>query len=85
MTAGERANRAAMETPQHRARRKLFKNWNLANVFLLLGNISHWLKEAGISDLFAIGTVFLVPIGLLYMGAALYWTSKHLYLTWKEE
>lgn len=85
MTAEERASRAARDTPLKNARRQLYTTASVGNVLLLLGNLSHWLKEAGVSGLFAIGTVFFVPFGLLYLLAAGYWLLRFTYLTWKEE
>ena len=85
MTAEERASRAARDTPLKKSRRQLYTNASIGNVLLMLGNISHWLKEAGVHDAFAVGTVFFVPFGLLYMLAAGYWLLRFTYLTWKEE
>lgn len=85
MTAEERGNRAARDTPLKKSRRQLYVNATWGNLFLMLGNSSHWLKEAGVHDAFAVGTVFFVPIGLFYMIAAGYWLLRHTYLTWKEE
>ncbi len=76
MTAGE--------TPLENSQRRLLVNATCGNIFLLLGNISHWLKE-GVNDAFAFGTVLFVPIGFLYLILAGYWLLRHTYLVWKEE
>lgn len=84
MTAEERGNRAARDTPLKKSRRQLYANASWGNVLLFLGNASYMLMEAGAGGIFAAGTVLLIP-GLFFMIAAGYWLLRFTYLVWKEE
>lgn len=85
MTSGKNSNQATSETPIQRAREKLGNSLALTLMLFMLGELTHWLRVIGVSDLFAIGTVIFVPCGILSGLFAIYWLLQVSYLSWKKE